>query len=109
MCHVTSALTNQRRVFTACLTQTERVSDDVTCKIGPLDFIQIIFLAKSQFDFRLFEQKFSFLHYVKSLSATLLLLNNCPNTKVVVTVSVKQAGFSRTVLKEMINDLLMVS
>ena len=25
MCHVTSALTNQRRVFKACLTQTERV------------------------------------------------------------------------------------
>jgi len=31
-------LTNQRRVFKACLTQTERVSDDVTRKIGPLDF-----------------------------------------------------------------------
>ena len=39
MCHVTSALTNQRRVFKAYLTQTEQVSDDVTCKIGPLDFI----------------------------------------------------------------------
>ena len=38
MCHVTSALTNQRRVFKLCLTQTERVSDDVTRKIGPLDF-----------------------------------------------------------------------
>jgi hypothetical protein len=35
---VTSALTNQRRIFKACLTQTERVSDDVTRKIGPLDF-----------------------------------------------------------------------
>ena len=71
--------------------------------------IQIIFLTKSLFDFGFFGQKFSFLHYVKSLSATPLLLNNCPNTKVVVTVSVKQAGFSRIVLKEMINDLLMVS
>ena len=39
MCHVTSALTNQRRVFKLCLTQTKRVSDDVTRKIGPLDFI----------------------------------------------------------------------
>ena len=39
MCHVTSTLTNQRRVFKACLTQTERVSDDVTRKIGPMDFI----------------------------------------------------------------------
>ena len=32
---------NQQRVFKfagACLTQTERVSDDVTRKIGPLDF-----------------------------------------------------------------------
>ena len=37
-CHMTSALTNQRRVFEACLTRTERVSDDVTHKIGPLDF-----------------------------------------------------------------------
>ena len=37
---MTSALTNQRQVFKACLTQiqTERVSDDVTRKIGPLDF-----------------------------------------------------------------------
>jgi hypothetical protein len=35
---VTSALTNQRRVFKACLTQMERVSDDVTRKISPLDF-----------------------------------------------------------------------
>ena len=35
---MTSALTNQRRVFKLCLTQTERVSDDVTRKIGPLDF-----------------------------------------------------------------------
>ena len=35
---MTSALTNQQRVFKACLTQTERVSDDVTRKIGPLDF-----------------------------------------------------------------------
>ena len=40
MCHVTSALTNQRRVFKACLTQSEQVSDDVTCKIGPLDFTE---------------------------------------------------------------------
>ena len=39
MCHVTSTLTNQRRVFKACLTKTEQVSDDVTRKIGPLDFI----------------------------------------------------------------------
>ena len=31
-------MTNQLRVFKACLTQTERVSDDVTRKIGPLDF-----------------------------------------------------------------------
>ena len=38
MCHVTSSFTNQRRVFKACFTQTERVSDDVTHKIGPLDF-----------------------------------------------------------------------
>ena len=38
MCHVTSALTNQGRVSKACLTQTERVSDDVTDKIGPLNF-----------------------------------------------------------------------
>ena len=36
---MTRALTNQRRVFKACLTQTEQVSDDVTLKIGPLDFI----------------------------------------------------------------------
>ena len=35
---MTSTLTNQRRVFKACLTQTERVSDDVSRKIGPLDF-----------------------------------------------------------------------
>ena len=35
---MTSTLTNQRRVFKACLTQTERVSNDVTHKIGPLDF-----------------------------------------------------------------------
>ena len=35
---MTSTLTNQRRVFKACLTQKERVSDDVTRKIGPLDF-----------------------------------------------------------------------
>ena len=35
---MTSALTNQRRVFKACLTQTEQISDDVTRKIGPLDF-----------------------------------------------------------------------
>ena len=34
-----SALTNQRRVFKLCLTQTEQVSDDITRKIGPLDFI----------------------------------------------------------------------
>ena len=40
MCHVTSALTNQRREFKACLTQTEQVSDDVTRKIGPLDFTE---------------------------------------------------------------------
>ena len=39
---MTSALTNQRQVFKACLTQTE-FSDDVTRKIGPLDFS-----AKSQ-------------------------------------------------------------
>ena len=38
MCLVTSALINQRRVFKACLTQTEQVSDDFTFKIGPLDF-----------------------------------------------------------------------
>ena len=31
-------MTNQRRIFKLCLTQTERVSDDVTPKIGPLDF-----------------------------------------------------------------------
>ena len=37
---MTSTLTNQRRVFKACLAQTERVSDDVTRKIGPLDFIE---------------------------------------------------------------------
>ena len=36
---MTSALTNQRRVFKA-LTQTERVSDDVTRKIGHLDLTQ---------------------------------------------------------------------
>ena len=35
---MTSALTNQLRVFKAYLTQTERVFDDVTRKIGPLDF-----------------------------------------------------------------------
>ena len=35
---MTSTLTNQGRVFKACLTQTERVSDDITSKIGPLDF-----------------------------------------------------------------------
>ena len=37
---MTSALTNQLRVFKAYLTQTERVFDDVTRKIGPLDFKQ---------------------------------------------------------------------
>ena len=35
---MTSTLTNQRQVFKACLTQTEQVSDDVTRKMGPLDF-----------------------------------------------------------------------
>ena len=35
---MTSALSNQSRVFKACLTQTKRVSDDVTRKIGPSDF-----------------------------------------------------------------------
>ena len=35
---MTSTLTNQRRVFKACLRQTERDSDDVTRKISPLDF-----------------------------------------------------------------------
>ena len=35
---MTSALTNQRRVFKASLTQTEQVSDDFTRKICPLDF-----------------------------------------------------------------------
>ena len=35
---MTSALTNQQRVFKVCLTQAEQVSDDVTRKIGPLDF-----------------------------------------------------------------------
>ena len=35
---MTSALTNQLRVFKAYLTQTERVFDDVTRKIDPLDF-----------------------------------------------------------------------
>ena len=35
---MTSALTNQRRIFKLCLTQTKRVSDDVTRKIGPLGF-----------------------------------------------------------------------
>ena len=33
-----AGMTNQGRVFKACLKQTERVSDDVTRKIGPLDF-----------------------------------------------------------------------
>ena len=42
MCHVTSSFTNQRRVFKACFTQTERVSDDVTRKIGPLDFTKMV-------------------------------------------------------------------
>ena len=37
---MTSALTNQQRVFKACLTQTERDSDDITRKIGPLDFTE---------------------------------------------------------------------
>ena len=35
---MTITLTNQQRVFKACLTQMERVSDDVTRMIGPLDF-----------------------------------------------------------------------
>ena len=35
---MTSALTNLRGVFKACLIQTEQVSDDITRKIGPLDF-----------------------------------------------------------------------
>ena len=40
---MTSALTNQRRVFKACLTQTgTSFFDDVTRKIGPLDFNQLI-------------------------------------------------------------------
>ena len=38
---MTSALTNQRRVFKACLTQTEQVSYDVTRKIGPLNFMYV--------------------------------------------------------------------
>ena len=35
---MTSALTNQRQLFKAFLTQLNGVSDDVTRKIGPLDF-----------------------------------------------------------------------
>ena len=35
---MTSALTNQRRIFKAFLTQTERLINDVTCKISTLDF-----------------------------------------------------------------------
>ena len=38
---MTSTLTNQGRVFKACLTQTERVSDDITRKIRPLDFMTL--------------------------------------------------------------------
>ena len=45
---MTNALTNQRRVFKACLTQTERVSDDVSRKIGPLDFTNWQLLSKRQ-------------------------------------------------------------
>ena len=44
---MTSALTNQRRVFKACLTQTERVSDEVTRMIGPLDFHCNLWLTSS--------------------------------------------------------------
>ena len=47
---MTSALTNQRRVFKACLTQTERVSDNVTGKIGPLDFIYLYKRCRNNFD-----------------------------------------------------------
>ena len=36
---MTSALTNQRQVFKACLTQNGQISDDVARNIGPLDFI----------------------------------------------------------------------
>ena len=36
---MTSTLTNQQRVFKACLTQTEQLSDDVTRKISPFDKI----------------------------------------------------------------------
>ena len=46
---MTIALTNQRRVFKACLTQTD-FSDDVTRKIGPLDFINwfhLTYLARN--------------------------------------------------------------
>ena len=41
---MTSALTNQRQVFKAFLAHTERVSDEVTRKIGPLDFNHFILL-----------------------------------------------------------------
>ena len=52
---MTSALTNQRRVFKLGLTQTERVSDDVTRKIGPLDFTGILFtLQGTCFQYRWF-------------------------------------------------------
>ena len=43
---MTSALTNQRQVFKACLKQKEQVSDDVARNIGPLDFILGTYLRK---------------------------------------------------------------
>ena len=48
MCHVKSELTNQRRVFKACLTQS-KFFDDVTRKIGPLDFTDLNLHKSFQF------------------------------------------------------------
>ena len=48
MCHVTSTLTNQRRVFKACLTQKRSdFSDDFIRKIGPS---RLYFLNYAYFD-----------------------------------------------------------
>ena len=58
---MTSALTNQRRVFKACLAQMERVSDDVTRKIGPMDFTLCFVSQKGKNSTLLFDKKIWFL------------------------------------------------
>ena len=70
---MTSALTNQRRVFKARFTQTERVFDDVTRKIGPLDFTTcfVVLLQPPKLNLRL--------HYSELLQyqSEVIVKNNC--------------------------------